>query len=165
ARWSGVPVAREPSDSVAGRHIAGSTQLGYIYSFNGPHSLFVDTMRTIRILGVAWQLGHKLMHENDRAADLLKRLVLHALCTNKYVLFHGESSHTYDVRGRTAHEAIFNRNDGSFRARATQQGYSPFSTWTRGLAWAMLAFAEELEFFATIDARAFEQSVGLNKRD
>src|SRR4051794_23905297 len=34
ARWSGVPVReREPSGSVAG-HIAGSKQLGYIYSFN-----------------------------------------------------------------------------------------------------------------------------------
>src|SRR5436305_7096290 len=27
--------------------------LGYVYSFNGPHSLFVDTMRTIRIMGSA----------------------------------------------------------------------------------------------------------------
>jgi hypothetical protein len=26
---------------------------GYIYSFNGPHSLFVDTMRTLRVLGLA----------------------------------------------------------------------------------------------------------------
>jgi hypothetical protein len=159
ARWSGVPV-REPSPK-----IANSSALGYIYSFNGPHSLFVDTMRTIRILGSAWQLGHKLMHENDRAADLLKRLVLHGLCTNQYVLFHGDSRHTYDVRGRTAHEATFNRNDGNFRARSTQQGYSPFSTWTRGLAWAMLGYAEELEFFKTIDDRAFEQSVGLKKAD
>jgi len=65
---------------------ANTTGLGYIYSFNGPHSLFVDTMRTLRSLGVAWQLGHKLMHENDRAADLLKRLVLHGLATNQYIL-------------------------------------------------------------------------------
>jgi unsaturated chondroitin disaccharide hydrolase len=34
---------------------------GYIYSFNGPHSLFVDTIRSVRILMVAHQLGHKLM--------------------------------------------------------------------------------------------------------
>jgi hypothetical protein len=159
SRWSGVPV-REPN-----AYAAGSTALGYIYSFNGPHSLFVDTMRTIRILGVAWQLGHKLMHENDRAADLLKRSVLHALATNQYILFHGENAHTYDVKGRTAHEAIFNRNDGSFRCRGTQQGYSPFSTWTRGLAWATLGYAEELEFFASIDDAKFEASVGLKKSD
>src|SRR5213075_2126177 len=127
--------------------------------------LFIDTMRSCRILGVAWQLGHKLMHENDRAADLLKRAVLHGLCTNQYILFHGDSSDIYDVRGRTSHEAIFNRNDGSFRNRSTQQGYSPFSTWTRGLAWAMLGFAEELEFFATIPDAKFKESVGLSKRD
>jgi unsaturated chondroitin disaccharide hydrolase len=159
ARWSGVP-AIEPSPLSA-----NSTSLGYIYSFNGPHSLFIDTMRTTRILGLAWQLGHKLMHENDRAADLLRRSILHGLTTNQYLVFHGDSGHTYDLRGRTAHEAIFNRNDGSFRCRSTQQGYSPFSTWTRGLAWAMLGYAEELEFFATIDDAAFEQSVGLRKPD
>jgi hypothetical protein len=136
---------------------------GYIYSFNGPHSLFVDTMRTIRILGVAWQLGHYLAHEADRKADLLKRAVLHGLCTNQYLVFHGGSGHTYDVRGRTAHEGTFNRSDGSFRARGTQQGYSPFSTWTRGLAWAMLGYAEQLEFFAAIDQKAFEASTGLKK--
>jgi unsaturated chondroitin disaccharide hydrolase len=151
---------REPSE-----HAARSTQLGYIYSFNGPHSLFIDTMRTIRVLGVAWQLGHKLMHENDRSADLLKRLVLHALCTNEFIIFHGDSAHVYDVPGRTAHEGTFNRNDGSFRARSTQQGYSPFSTWTRGLAWAMLGFAEELEFLASIDSARFGSSVGLKKPD
>ncbi|HEV7298525.1 MAG TPA: hypothetical protein VGN72_04110 [Tepidisphaeraceae bacterium] len=157
ARWSGThPV---PSS----KYTAGGAALGYVYSFNGPHSLFVDTMRTIRILGVAWQLGHKLMHENDKAADLLKRSVLHGLTTSQYVLFHGEGKHTYDVRGRTAHEAVFNRNDGNFRNRSTQQGYSPFSTWTRGLAWAMLGYAEELEFFASIDDATFKASVGLDK--
>ena len=49
--------------------------------------------------------------------------------------------------GRVAHESIFNRNDGHYRCPNSQQGYSPFSTWTRGLAWAMCGFAELLEFF------------------
>ncbi len=158
SRWSGTGVT-DP------KKVAGSTGLGYVYSFNGPHSLFVDTMRTIRILGVAWQLGHKLMHENDRAADLLKRSVLHGLATNQYVVFHGDSPHTYDVRGRTCHEAVFNRNDGAFRCRSSQQGYSPFSTWTRGLAWAMLGYAEELEFLKTIPDAKFKESTGVNKAD
>ena len=157
ARWSGIAVPKPSPLS------ADAPGLGFIYSFNGPHSLFVDTMRTTRILGVAWQLGQVLMHENDRSADLLKRSVLHGLATNQFNLFHGDSGHTYDVRGRTSHEAIFNRNDGSFRCRSTQQGYSPFSTWTRGLAWAMLGYAEELEFFASIPADKFQESVGLTK--
>ena len=38
-----------------------------------------------------------------------------------------------------------------FRSPNTQQGYSPFTTWTRGLAWAVLGFAEQLEFLATVD--------------
>jgi hypothetical protein len=115
-------------------------------------------------MGVAWQLGHKLMHEGDRAADLLARAVLHGLATNQYIVFHGDSSHTYDVRGRTAHEAVFNCNDGQFRCRGTQQGYSPFSTWTRGLAWAMCGYAEELEFFRSIPDEQFLASVGIDRK-
>ena len=49
-----------------------------------------------------------------------------------------------------AHESIFNVNDGRYRCPNSQQGYSPFSTWTRGLAWAMCGFAELLEFFDTL---------------
>jgi len=158
ARWQGTA-------PVKSRHTADASALGYIYSFNGPHSLFIDTMRTTRILGVAWQLGHVLMHEGDRAANLLKRLVLHGLTTSHYIVFHGDTEHTYDVRGRTAHEGTFNRNDGAFRARATQQGYSPFSTWTRGLAWAVCGYAEELEFFETVSTSDFKAAVGMNKSD
>ena len=139
--------------------------LGYIYSFNGPHSLFIDTMRTTRILGVSHQLGHSLMGENDAKIDLLGRSIQHGIATSKYIVFHGDSSHNYDVRGRTAHEGTFNCNDGNFRARSTQQGYSPFSTWTRGLAWAMLGYAEELEFFKTLPAAEFKRAVGLTKRE
>ncbi|MBC8357044.1 MAG: glycosyl hydrolase [Planctomycetes bacterium] len=138
---------------------------GYIYSFNGPHSLFIDTMRTTRILGVAHQLGHSLMGENDAKINLLQRSIQHGLVTSECIVFHGDSSHSYDVRGRTAHEGTFNRNDGNFRARSTQQGYSPFSTWTRGLAWAMLGYAEELEFFKTLPPTEFRQSVGRTKRE
>jgi len=159
SRWSGTP-ARKPNP-----HSANSTALGYVYSFNGPHSLFVDTMRTIRIMSVAWQLGHVLMHENDKAANLLKRSILHGLTTSQYIVFHGDSGHTYDVAGRTAHEGTFNRNDGNFRARATQQGYSPFSTWTRGLSWAMLGYAEHLELIKTISPAKFKEAVGLSKAD
>ncbi len=158
SRWAGTA-------PVKSKYTANAPALGYIYSFNGPHSLFIDTMRTTRILGVAWQLGHSLMHEGDRSANLLKRSVLHGLATSQYIVFHGDSEHTYDIRGRTAHEGTFNRNDGAFRARSTQQGYSPFSTWTRGLAWAMLGYAEELEFFKTIPAADFKAACGLAKSD
>jgi hypothetical protein len=123
---------------------------GFIYSFNGPHSLFVDTIRSLRSLGVAHQLGHVLMEENDRRISLLDRLKAHATATANFSVYYGGGRDAYDVRGRTAHESIFNINDGNFRCPNSQQGYSPFSTWTRGLAWAMCGFAEQLEFMRAL---------------
>ncbi len=123
---------------------------GYIYSFNGPHSLFVDTIRSLRALALSHKLGHTLMAENDRKVSLLERLIHHANATARYSIYYGEGRDIYDVRGRTAHESIFNANDGNYRCPNSQQGYSPFSTWTRGLAWAMCGFAEQLEFLSTL---------------
>lgn len=120
---------------------------GFIYSFNGPHSLFVDTIRSVRALIVSYRLGHVLMGENDRKISLLDRATDHLRATAKYSVYYGEGRDAYDVRGRTAHESIFNPNDGNYRCPNSQQGYSPFSTWTRGLAWAMCGFAEQLEYF------------------
>src|SRR5947208_7817219 len=54
---------------------------GYIYSFNGPHSLFVDTLRSLRSLAVAHQLGQVLMGEGDQKISLLQRLIQHAQAT------------------------------------------------------------------------------------
>lgn len=122
---------------------------GYIYSFNGPHSLFVDTIRSCRSLMVGHALGHNLCGEGDRRISLLDRALAHIRSTAEYSVFYGEGRDSYDVRGRVAHEAIFNTNDGAFRCPNSQQGYTGFSTWTRGLAWALLGFAEELEFLAT----------------
>lgn len=122
---------------------------GYIYSFNGPHSLFVDTIRSLRALAVSHKLGHVLMGENDEKISLLDRLIDHARATAHFNVFYGEGRDSYDtLPGRTVHEMVFNRNDGNARCPSSQQGYSPFTTWTRGLAWAMLGFAEQLEFFA-----------------
>ena len=123
---------------------------GYIYSFNGPHSLFVDTIRSLRALAIAHKLGHVLMEENDRRISLLDRLQAHAAATAQWAVYYGRGRDAYDVRGRTAHESIFNVNDGAYRCPNSQQGYSPFSTWTRGLAWAICGFAEQLEFLKAI---------------
>jgi unsaturated chondroitin disaccharide hydrolase len=119
---------------------------GFIYSFNGPHSLFVDTIRSLRALGLSHALGHVLLEENDRRVSLLERLVQHATATARYSVYYGEGRDAYDIPGRVAHESIFDVIDGTYRCPSTQQGYSPFSTWTRGLAWAILGLAEELEF-------------------
>jgi unsaturated chondroitin disaccharide hydrolase len=124
--------------------------LGYIQSFNGPHSLFIDTMRSLRILGLAHRLGHVMKGEGDAVIPLLGRLVAHARTTAQFGIFYGEGRDIYDVRGRAAHESIFNIANGAFRCVGTQQGYSGFSTWMRGLSWAMCGYAEMLEFAETL---------------
>src|ERR671911_3215091 len=123
---------------------------GYIYSFNGAHSLFVDTIRTLRALALSHVLGHRLYEEQDVQVNLLERLLQHARATAAFSVYFGKGRDAYDVRGRTAHESLFNVANGTYRGPSSQQGFSPFSTWTRGLAWAMLGFAEQLEFLATI---------------
>jgi unsaturated chondroitin disaccharide hydrolase len=129
---------------------------GYIYSFNGPHSLFIDTMRSLRSLAMAHQLGHVLMGERDSRISLLGRLIQHARTTAAYAIYYGERRDAFDLSGRTAHESIFNTNDGNYRCPNSQQGYSPFTTWTRGLAWAICGYTEQLEFMATRPDEEFE---------
>jgi hypothetical protein len=132
---------------------------GFIYSFNGAHSLFVDTIRSLRALALSHLLGHRLVAEQDGQVSLLERLVAHAQATAEFSVYYGRGRDTYDVRGRVAHESLFNASNGSYRGPNSQQGYSPFSTWTRGLAWAMLGFAEQLEFFEALPAEALDVSV------
>ena len=131
---------------------------GFIHSFNGAHSLFVDTIRTLRALALSYALGHRLIEEQDDQVNLLTRLLQHARATAKANIFYGTTSGPYDVRGRTAHESLFNVANGTYRGPSTQQGFSPFSTWTRGLAWAMLGFAEQLEWIATLPVPALRDA-------
>lgn len=129
---------------------------GFIHSFNGPHSLFVDTIRSVRALTVSHMLGHVFQGEGDIKISLLERAIQHIQATASYSVFYGEGRDIYDVRGRTAHESIFNIKDGNFRCTGTQQGYTGFSTWTRGLAWAMCGFAEQLEWLEKVDEKDLE---------
>ena len=128
----------------------GVAPSGYVYSFNGPQSLFADTIRSMRSLVVAHQLGHALMGEGDKPINLLHRAIEHAATTARFNVFFGQDRDSYDVRGRVAHESVFNPNDGQFRCPSSQQGYSPFTTWTRGAAWIICGFAEQLEFLDTV---------------
>jgi hypothetical protein len=100
------------------------------------------------------------MAENDIKINLLERALLHCRSTATYSVYYGEGRDTFDCWGRTAHESIFNTNDGNYRAPNSQQGYSGFTTWTRGLAWAICGFAEELEFLQTMQDEAFEDFGG-----
>src|SRR5439155_24704352 len=97
ARWT-----RTQSGDSAGK--------GYIYSFNGPHSLFSDTIRSLRALALAHRLGHVLMGERDQKISLLQRYAEHAETTARHNVYYGDGRDTYDVRGRVAHESVFNMN-------------------------------------------------------
>ena len=142
----------------AARWTALPDNLGYIYSFNGPHSLFIDTIRSLRVLSAAHALGHVLMGEQDRKISLLERMLQHAEATARYNIFFGDGRDIYDTRGRAVHEAVFNVTNGIFRCPSTQQGYSPFSTWTRGQAWALAGYPEQLEYLDTLSKDSFSQA-------
>ena len=149
---------REPWSPVPGS--GGVAPSGYLYSFNGPQSLFSDTMRSLRVLVLAHRLGHVLMAEGDRRVNLLHRAIEHAAATARFNVFFGRGRDIYDVRGRVVHESIFNRNDGQFRCPSSQQGYSPFTTWTRGAAWVICGCAEQLEFLDTVPNADLEGAGG-----
>ena len=136
---------------------------GFIYSFNGPHSLFCDTIRSLRVLSLGHKLGHSMMGENDQRTSLLDRMLQHARSTARYNVYYGEQRDIYDVPGRVAHESIFNVNDGQYRCPSTQQGYSPFTTWTRGLAWVMLGYPEQLEYLASLKEDDLREYGGLKQ--
>lgn len=149
-------MALKASGAVQAMRWSPNDKGGYLYSFNGPHSLFVDTIRTIRAVEMSWLLGHSLLTDNDAPINLLERSLNHARSTAAYNIFYGEGRDKYDEWGRTAHEAIFNINDGAFRCPNAQQGFSGFTTWTRGLSWAMLGFPEQLELVAEVPDAALE---------
>jgi hypothetical protein len=153
-------LALQVSGAVQARRWTAIPGGGYIHSFNGAHSLFIDTMRSLRALALSHRLGHRLIQEQDEQVNLLSRLLQHAAATARYNIFYGGGSGPFDVRGRVAHESLFNAANGTYRGPGTQQGYSPFSTWTRGLAWAMLGFAEQLEFLATVPRDALDDAGG-----
>jgi len=44
-----------------------------------------------------------------------------------------------------------------FRCPNSQQGYSPFSTWTRGLAWAICGSSEQLEFLESVNRPSIDE--------
>lgn len=136
---------------------------GFIHSFNGAHSLFVDTIRSCRSLMLAHCLGHVFQGEGDVKINLLERALQHIIATATYSVYYGEGRDSYDVWGRVAHESIFNVKDGNYRCPNSQQGYSGFTTWTRGLAWAMCGFAEELECIDVLEESDFESLSGKDK--
>ena len=106
-------------------------QGGYLPSFVGPHSCFIDIMMNVGIIFYAAQ------ETGDE--DLLRRVTQHCLTTRRY-LVRGD--------GSTAHEGIFDTDSGEFLRQSTHQGWRGDSLWARGLAWALYGFGTAFRFSA-----------------
>jgi unsaturated chondroitin disaccharide hydrolase len=108
----------------AGRTLALRRQPGgYLASFVGPASLFIDIMMNVGIV---------LYAANLTGDEGLRAIALeHCRTTAK---------HLVRADGGTAHEGVFDPNTGAFLRQSTHQGWSADSTWTRGQAWALYGF-------------------------
>ncbi|MGE3808486.1 MAG: glycoside hydrolase family 88 protein, partial [Gemmataceae bacterium] len=125
-RWYGLTGDQELHDVVvqAGRTLALRRQRGgYLASFIGPESLFIDIMMNVGLI---------LWTANETGDAALREIALeHCRTTARYLV---------RADGGTAHEGIFDVNTGQFLRESTHQGWSAASTWTRGLAWALYGF-------------------------
>jgi unsaturated chondroitin disaccharide hydrolase len=108
----------------AGRTLALRRQKGgYLASFVGPHSLFIDIMMNVGLVLWAANAAHD--------ANLRDIALEHCRTTAAYLV---------RPDGSTAHEGIFHTVKGTFLRRSTHQGWSAASTWARGQAWAIYGF-------------------------
>ncbi len=109
----------------AGRTLALRREKGgYLKSFIGPQSLFIDIMMNV---GIIFWAARETNDATLRAIGLE-----HCRTTAKYLV---------RPDGSTAHEGIFDLDSGGFLREGTHQGYSEKSAWSRGLAWAIYGFA------------------------
>ncbi len=115
----------------AGRTLARRFQEkgGYLSSFMGQQSLFIDIMMNVGIIFYAAQAT------ND--SDLMRIAKTHVDTTRKR-LVRGD--------GSTAHEGIFDIETGEFLHQDTQQGWRKDSAWARGQAWALYGFGTVFVF-------------------
>jgi unsaturated chondroitin disaccharide hydrolase len=108
----------------AGRTLALRRQKGgYLASFVGPQSLFIDVMMNVGL--IFWAA-------NATGDETLRQVALEHCRTTARCLVRPD--------GGTAHEGIFDLQTGEFLRQTTHQGWRPESTWSRGLAWSLYGF-------------------------
>jgi unsaturated chondroitin disaccharide hydrolase len=122
-RLTGDPALRDVLVE-AGRTLALRRQKGgYLASFVGPQSLFIDIMMNVGLI---------LWAANATGDDHLRAIGLeHCRTTQRYLV---------RPDGGTTHEGIFDLETGQFLRTSTHQGWNADSTWSRGLAWALYGF-------------------------
>ena len=120
-------LALKVSGAVQARRWTRLPDGGFIHSFNGAHSLFVDTIRSLRALALGALLGHRADRGAGRQVNLLDALVQHARATAQYNVYSAAAATATTSAGASAHESLFNVANGTYRGPSTQQGYSPFT--------------------------------------
>jgi unsaturated chondroitin disaccharide hydrolase len=114
----------------AGRTLALRRQKGgYLASFVGPQSLFIDIMMNVGL--IFWTA------KITRDQQLYQVALDHCLTTAKYLV---------RPDGGTIHEGLFDVDTGRFLWPSTHQGWKADSTWSRGLAWALYGFTSAYRF-------------------
>ena len=88
-------LALKVSGAVQARRWTPLPSGGFIHSFNGAHSLFVDTIRSLRALALSSRLGHRLIEEQDLQVNLIERLLQHAHATARFGVYFGRGRDTY----------------------------------------------------------------------
>jgi unsaturated chondroitin disaccharide hydrolase len=131
-RWyhlSGDPHLRDVLVE-AGRTLALRRQKGgYLASFVGPQSLFIDIMMNVGI--IFWAA-------RATGDDALRQVAVEHCRTT--------ARHLVRPDGGTAHEGIFDVDGGAFLRQSTHQGWAGESTWSRGLAWSLYGFTAAHRF-------------------
>ncbi len=116
---------------------------GYLCSFIGPQSLFIDIMMSVGVIFYAAR------ETQDRA---LHQVAMDHCLTTRRVLVRGD--------GSTAHEGIFDLATGECLRQSTHQGYRGDSCWSRGLTWSLYGFgtayryARDRRFLETAELNA-----------
>lgn len=116
---------------------------GYLCSFIGPQSLFIDIMMNVGIIFYA---------ARETQDPALHQMAVDHCLTTRRVLVRGD--------GSTAHEGIFDPATGEFLRQGTHQGYRGDSCWSRGLAWSLYGFgiayryARDRRFLETAELNA-----------
>ncbi len=114
----------------AGRTLALRRQKGgYLASFVGPHSLFIDVMMNVGI--VFWAA-------RATGDEALRGIALEHCRTTARTLVRAD--------GGTAHEGTFDPDTGAFLRQTTHQGWAGDTTWSRGLAWSLYGFTAAYRF-------------------
>jgi unsaturated chondroitin disaccharide hydrolase len=140
-RWYDLTGEKDINEAVieAARTLALRFQQkgGYLASFVGANSTFIDIMMNVGIIFYAAE-----QTDNEGLRGIARR--------------HCETTRRCLVRGdgSTAQEGLFDTNTGEFLRQSTHQGWRGDSCWARGQAWAIYGFSTAYEF--TEDARFLE---------